>query len=221
MARPSPTPAALADELLRALVAGDQVQAELVALDAVAGGMPLADLYADVLAPALNEVGRRWQAGDLTVADEHLATAVVEGVMARVGRAATRLPRRSRERVLLACAEDEGHVVALRMVADLAEGAGFDVRYLGASVPVDALVDLARRLRPRVVGLSASAGAAPAAVIEAVDGLLALPGLDVIVGGDGVPAALGGRERVHRAGDVREALTLLEALADSAPAAGG
>lgn len=210
----------LADEFLRALVGGDQIEAELVALDAIAGGVAVADLYADVLAPALNEVGRRWQSGDLTVADEHLATAIVESVMARVGRTGTRLPRRSRERLLLACAEHEAHVVALRMLADLAEGAGFDVRYLGGSVPVDALVDLAERLRPRIVCLSASVGAPAASVVEAVEGLVALPGVDVLLGGDGVPRALLDRERVHHAADVRAALVLVEGLTAPPPAPG-
>ena len=139
-----------------ALIAGDQVDAELIALEAVTEGMPLADLYVDVMAPALAAVGERWAAGDLSVADEHLATSIVETVMSRVGRSATRMPKRSRERVVMAGVDLEGHVVGLRMLADLAEGAGFDVRYLGASVPVDALVDLVSRLKPGVVCLSVS-----------------------------------------------------------------
>lgn len=210
----APTTESLSEEFLTAIVRGDQRQAELVALDAVAAGLSLADLYVDVMTPALHQIGVRWQRGELTVADEHLATGIVDDVMARVGRSGTKLPRRTRERLLLACAEDEGHVVALRMLADLAEGAGFDVRYLGAAVPVDALADLTRRLGPRVVCLSASVGAPGEAVVRAVEAILEQEGVDVLLGGTGVPASLLGRQGVHYAPDVRAALDVVEGLVE-------
>src|SRR3712207_3162535 len=96
-------PAAVREELLRALVKGDAALAELVALGAVSeDGMSVADLYVDVIAPVLAEIGHRWEGGQLSVAAEHLATGIAHGVMRLVGRAATTRPRRSRERVLLA-----------------------------------------------------------------------------------------------------------------------
>jgi methanogenic corrinoid protein MtbC1 len=197
-----------------ALIAGDQVDAELIALEAVTEGMPLADLYVDVMAPALAAVGDRWASGDLSVADEHLATSIVESVMARVGRSATRLPKRSRQRVVMAGVDLEGHVVGLRMLADLAEGAGFDVRYLGPSVPVDALADLVVRLRPDVVCLSVSVTTPTSSLTEAIDQLTRRRGLRLLIGGSGVPPQLRDDPRAAYASDVREALAVLERLVD-------
>jgi methanogenic corrinoid protein MtbC1 len=202
----------VADEFREALVAGDQRQAELVALEAVAMGLPVADLYVDVITPALYAVGSGWERGELTVADEHLATGIVEWVMARVARSATRMPARSRERVLLAGAELEGHVVGLRMLADLIEGAGFDVRYLGAAVPVDALIDITRRLEPRIVALTASSATPATPLVEAVEGLLRLDGVDVVLGGSGIPRVLREDPRIHHPGDVRAAVGAIEAI---------
>jgi methanogenic corrinoid protein MtbC1 len=196
-----------------ALIAGDQIDAELIALEAVTEGMPLADLYVDVMAPALADVGARWAAGDLSVADEHLATSIVETVMARVGRSATRMPKRSRERVVMAGVDLEGHVVGLRMLADLAEGAGFDVRYLGASVPVDALVDLVARLRPDVVCLSVSITTPTHSLLEAIGQLTQRSNVRLMIGGSGVPEDLRSDGRAIYAPDVREALVELERLA--------
>lgn len=200
------------DEFRDALLRGDRVQAELIALEAVAEGMAVADLYVDVMTLALIEIGAGWERGELTVADEHLATGVVESVMARVARSATRLPGRSRERVLLAGTENEGHVVGLRMLGDLAEGAGFDVVYLGAAVPVDALLDLVGRLRPRIVALSASSTARPEALAEAVEGLQRRGDVDILLGGLGVPPRLREGARVHFAPDVRDAMETIERL---------
>ena len=211
----------LQQEFLGAIVAGDARMAELVALEAVSEGLPLASLYVDVITPALHEVGRLWQRGELTIADEHLATSLVAGVMGMVGRSATQLPRRTRERVLLAAVENEGHVVGLRMLQDLFEGAGFDVRYLGAAVPLQALQDIVARLHPRVVGLSASVGAPAWATQRAVELIAAHhPDIALLVGGSGVPDSIQHDPRVHYAPDAREALARLEALVERDDAAG-
>jgi methanogenic corrinoid protein MtbC1 len=200
------------EEFRGALVAGDQQHAELIALEAVALGLPVADLYVDVITPALYAIGAGWERGELSVADEHLATGIVEWVMSRVAGSATRLPSRSRERVLLAGAELEGHVVGLRMLADLVEGAGFDVRYLGAAVPVDALIDVVGRLQPRIVALSASSATPATPLIEAVEALLRLDGVDVLLGGSGIPRVLREDPRVHHPGDARTAVRVIERI---------
>jgi methanogenic corrinoid protein MtbC1 len=198
-----------------ALIAGDQVEAEELARGAIAEGMGLADLYVDVMFPALIEVGDRWASGDLTVADEHLATSIVESLMARIGPGPDHPPSRHRERVLMAGVELEGHVVGLRMLADLAEDAGFDVRYLGASVPLDALLDLVSRLRPDIVCLSVSVATPTASLVDAAEALVRRGNADVLVGGSGVPPALREDPRMHYAPDVRAALAVLERLSSS------
>ena len=203
---------AASDAFRDALIAGHQVEAEEIVRAAVAEGMTLADLYVDVMFPALIAVGDRWASGALTVADEHLATSIVESLMARIGRAPDRTPSRDRERVLMAGVELEGHVVGLRMLADLAEDAGFDVRYLGASVPLDALLDLVTRLRPDIVCLSVSVATPTLSLVEAVEALVRRGDIDVLIGGSGVPTALREDPRVHYAPDVREALDVLERL---------
>ena len=133
---------AIRDQFVRALVAGDANLAEIIALDAIGEGLPVVALYADVVGPALEQIGHGWETGEMTVADEHLATGIAHVVMRLVARTATRDPRRSRERVLLAALGSEHHITGLRMIGDLAEGHGFDVRYLGAALPVESLADI-------------------------------------------------------------------------------
>lgn len=217
MATPASTEAAtLREELLGALVRGDAALAELIALDAVTeDGMTVTELYVDVLAPVLGEIGHRWEGGSLSVADEHLATGIAHSVMRLVGRAATRRPRRSRERVLLAAIGGESHVVGLRMIADLAEGAGFDVHFLGAAVPVDTLADIVAKHEPDVVGLSVTMAASAEQLATALEEI-AVSGHQVrgvLVGGAGVPAGFDGGPSVHVARDAREAMAAIEQLA--------
>ena len=208
--------AAVREEFVAALELGDANMAELIALEAVAGPMSVADLYVDVIGPSLAEVGHQWETGRMTIADEHLATGIAYDVMKLVGRMATDHPRRSRERVLLAAVGAENHVTGLRMIGDLAEGAGFDVRYLGAAVPVDTLAPVVVKHTPEIVGLSVtmpgSARALSDALEEVLDSGHAPRG--VLIGGRGVPDGLRGDGRVHYAADAREAIAVIETLAD-------
>lgn len=208
---------AIRGEFVRALERGDAQFAELVALDAVTEeGLSVADLYVDVIAPALAEVGHQWQTGRMSVADEHLATGIAYDVMRLVGRRATTHPRRSRERVLLGAVGAEGHTTGLRMIADLAEGHGFDVRFLGAAVPVETLAGIVAKHRPEIVGLTVTM-AGPAGLLGDALGEVLASGhapKGVLVGGLGVPARFRDDDRVRYAADARAALALIEELAE-------
>ena len=94
-------------------------------------------------------------AGEISVAEEHLATEISLRVLAlqreaRASRAPAATP------VMLAAPAGEQHVVALRMIANLLRDAGYDVVMLGADVPPDALAIAAGRHQPDVVCLTAT-----------------------------------------------------------------
>ena len=202
-------------DFLTALVDGDAKFAEIIALDAVSEGLSVADLYVDVIAPVLVEIGHQWAGGRLSVADEHLATGIAYDVMRLVSRTATSHPRRSRERVLLAAVGSEDHVVGLRMLGDLAEARGFDVRYLGAAVPVDTLADVVAKHEPEIVCLSVTMAASAARLGDALD-LINASGhapAGILVGGRGVREGLADRPGVHHATDARAGIDVIERLA--------
>jgi methanogenic corrinoid protein MtbC1 len=122
--------------------------------------MTMPELYQRVITPALHEIGRLWEKGALTVADEHLATALTQRVLAslrppvRVEASAGEEGAPAEKRVLLATVEGEQHALGLRMAADVLEDAGFHTIYLGADVPTDALMQAVASLSPDLVALS-------------------------------------------------------------------
>jgi diguanylate cyclase (GGDEF)-like protein len=140
----------------KALEAGDPSGAEAVAGDAIRCGLEVEDIYSRVIAPAMSRIGHLWEEGDVSVGGEHLATAISQGVMARLFPRLLGGEERTRHRVILAATQGEHHVLGLKMIADTLEGAGYDVRYLGADVPLDSLLDACRVHRPAVLGLGAS-----------------------------------------------------------------
>jgi methylmalonyl-CoA mutase cobalamin-binding domain/chain len=163
-----------------ALVAGDLAAAERL----IAGsGADVRTLYLEVLQPALYEIGRRWEEAEISVAQEHLATAATQSLMARLAERLDGGARRDR-RVLVACAEGELHSIGVRMVADFLEADGWDVLFVGALSPPSAVADLAAAQGVDVVALSAALAQRVPEIVRAVEALRALATVPVIaVGG--------------------------------------
>jgi methanogenic corrinoid protein MtbC1 len=162
-----------------------------VASRALEEGMPLSALYQRVIAPAMHELGRLWEQGAITTADEHLATGVTHRVLA-----ALRPPellelglerRPGRPRALLAAVQGEQHALGLRMAADLLEDGGYEVAYLGADVPTAALVQAVRTLSPDLLALSATMPESRQRLEDAVEAVRAEhPQLPLLIGGQGI-----------------------------------
>ena len=156
---------------LDALLAGDRRTAFGVVDEALAGGAHLRQVYLDIFQPSLREVGRLWEANRITVADEHLATAITEAAMGRLyERLFASAPAEGRL-LLAACADSERHEVGLRMLCDVLEMEGWDTVFLGSSVPIHDLVEMVKARRPDVVALSASIGPHLARVRAAIEAL--------------------------------------------------
>jgi methanogenic corrinoid protein MtbC1 len=138
-----------------ALLAGSQRDALAVVTGCIDTGHSLADVELHVIQPSLYHIGDKWQANQVTVAQEHLATAITEAVMT-LGLLRSSPLAAIGKRVLLACVEGNNHTIGLRTVSDAFQLAGWDVQYLGASVPTRALVSQAVTWKPDLIGLSVS-----------------------------------------------------------------
>lgn len=106
-------------------------------------------VYEQLLQPALEEVGRRWENDELTVADEHLITALTEQVLTRVRRRVTSGPM-----AVVACTPGNEHRVGAVMVSDTLGLAGWNPMLLGARTPFEDLTALCGARGVRLVALS-------------------------------------------------------------------
>jgi methanogenic corrinoid protein MtbC1 len=169
---------------LEALRAADASGAYRIAAGALRQGMSTPELYQRVVAPAMHEVGALWQRGAITVADEHLATALTNRVLAALRPSPDEGAAPRRGRALLAAVEGEQHALGLRMAADLLEDTGYETIYLGADVPTDALMQAVTALSPDLVALTATM-VTLAPQLETVAGELrrAHPRLGLLIGG--------------------------------------
>lgn len=109
--------------------------------------------YLNVICTAMYRIGQLWESNQISVAEEHVATAIVGRVMAAL------YPRfavfeTTKGRAIVTAGPNEFHEVGARMVADFMEMAGWNVTYLGANTLASDLLDSIKRHKPSVVALS-------------------------------------------------------------------
>lgn len=196
------------------LLAGDELGAWSVVEAALSSGADPVEVHLGLLAPALRSIGERWAAGELTVGDEHLATAAARRIL---GRLAPRFNRRGRKRatVVVGAVAGERHELPVTMLADQLRGAGYEVVDFGADTPADAFATAASRLGPLAVLLGTSSADHEEALRTAVKAVRAVSDVAVLVGGAGVHSAA----RAEAVGadawtglDARSALGAVEAV---------
>ncbi len=176
--------ALLAQDFLAAQLAGDRQAALRVLVEqGLQRGYTIPELHLKVIQPAQIEIGRLWQENRISVAREHLATAIAQLGLAHLYRYLPRDEPNGRK-VLMSCVEGELHEVGARMASDFLEMAGFDVRFLGANVPPEHLARMLREVRPHLLALSVTMTYHLPQLREAVNHAReALPGIPIAVGG--------------------------------------
>ena len=143
-------------EYISALHSGDRRNALGLMQRAQEAGHDYHTLCLGVLQPALEEFGHLWQIDAISVAEEHIATAITQSAMLSLYQRVADVPVRKTRSFVGACAQSERHDLGLRMVCDFLDLQGWQTWYLGSSVPIDSLVSLVAATKPDAVGLSSS-----------------------------------------------------------------
>lgn len=115
---------------------------------------PMDQVLADVIQPALMDIGDSWQRGELSIATEHFASQICL-------RHLTNLmddfpPAIHPDVIVAACAPGETHQIGLLMLVVILRWRGWDVKYLGPDLCLDNLPEALRPLHPRLLLISAT-----------------------------------------------------------------
>lgn len=153
-----------------------------------------------LLAPLMSRIGDEWEAGAITPAHEHLASAVsmrVAGWLLEGLHTSEDAPT-----ILISTPSGQAHELGALAAAVAAAAEGWRVRYLGASLPAGDLARAARDSRAAAVALSVVYPAGDPETAAEIESLrTSLPGtVPLIVGGR---AAESYDETLERSGAVR------------------
>ncbi|MDW5597763.1 MerR family transcriptional regulator [Conexibacter stalactiti] len=138
-------------ELRTALDAFEETAAQRVLERLFAAHSRLA-VVRDVLLPYLRELGDRWEAGSIDVAQEHFASTFAEARFMAMARGWDRGPG---PRALLACPAGERHTFGLTAFGIALHARGWRIVYLGADTPAAMVAAAADTVPPDLVVLAA------------------------------------------------------------------
>ncbi len=142
-----------ADRYLNALLDGNAEMAAAVVDNAINEGLTHCSIYMQVFAPALDKLGELWQKRRISVATEHLGTQITFQQLDRL-RSGSKCKPRIGLKSVVTTPEGDLHTVGARMVADFLKVDGWDVDFLGASVPANDLVEFVKNRKIDLVVFS-------------------------------------------------------------------
>lgn len=177
------------DELLVALISGDQLSAVRIVGDAITRRWEPSFVYVNVIGHCLAEIGARWHAGELSIATEHRATQIALRLLSQAQNSYLN-GRRIGKTAVITSVQGDNHLIGGLTFADLLRFEGWDVDFLGADSPIDSVLELVERESPSLVGLSVTIEEFLPNATATVAAIKKLPESPVVVVG-GAAAAVG------------------------------
>ena len=155
---PYPTPMnedwfAVKSSFQSSLIAGDHKKCMAITLENVKNSTDIEPFYGQIVQPVMYEIGMLWEQGVLSVAQEHLASAIVGRIMATISMT-TIESKKNKGKVVVTASPNEFHEIGAWMIADILEIEGWDVNYLGANTPQNDLFQYLQSFRPNILAIS-------------------------------------------------------------------
>jgi methanogenic corrinoid protein MtbC1 len=168
------------------LLQGKRTDCSNIVLNLIQQGIEIKNLYTNLFQNSLYDVGKLWEFNKISVAHEHLATAITEGLLNLVYPQLFKSGdhHNKAKKVVISCAANELHQIGGKMVADIFQLQGWEGHFLGANTPVAHMLKYIQDTKPDLVGLSLSVYFNIAALktgIEAIQSNFA--NIDIFVGG--------------------------------------
>jgi methanogenic corrinoid protein MtbC1/DNA-binding transcriptional ArsR family regulator len=143
----------LAEQLLSCLLQGDEASCSNLLNYMLSLKFSMTKIYMEVFQPALQSIGDLYELGQVDEAHEHVASAIIERLMARVSEIYHPNIQVER-RAIMGCVAGNLHSLGIRMLADSLDAIGWRVTFVGANVPTASFVELVATEAPNLVVIS-------------------------------------------------------------------
>jgi len=142
-------------EAYKGVMDGDVDTVEAQTLKALGGGIGPEVLLNDVLIPAMDEVGQKFEAGDFFVPDLMFTARAMQAGLAILKPKLLEKEIKPIGRVLIGTVKGDLHDIGKNLVAMMLEGAGFEILDIGVDVPPEAFVEAIKDNQVDIVAMSA------------------------------------------------------------------
>jgi len=142
-------------ELFQSLIAGCEEESANILIGAYLDGKPLTEIFDDSLCPAMCRIGELWFNGEITIAQEHIATRAASNSIYKLRNL---LPVSKMTGELAVCCAMEGdfHELPTHLAQITIENEGWEVLNFGANTPLYCLAEEVLQHSPEMICLSAT-----------------------------------------------------------------
>ena len=144
-----------ANDLYDAILNGDAKKARAATQDAIDTGTAPMDLITGSMVPAMDEVGRLFEAEEYFVPELLLAGRAMKSAMELLRPLMIAAGQKFATRVVIGTVKGDLHDIGKNIVASMLEGGGFEVIDLGADVAPERFVAAVEERDPQIVCMSA------------------------------------------------------------------
>lgn len=168
------------NDMRSALLAGDARNA-LGIYEAYCKTSTLGSFYESILKPVMYDVGEMWARGNLSIADEHVASNTAARLVAMIGRKSSK--KMCKAKILICVPNGEEHGLGCSILQSFLQDKGYHVFNLSPSAPAETVIHFMKESKPDLVLVS----------ITAKDNILTGQRLVQKIQRRGVPVLVGGQ----------------------------
>lgn len=142
-------------QLYDAVVSGDAKTAQLITKEALAAGIDPLKLVNEHMVPAMDEVGRRFEANEYFVPELLISARAMKGALELIRPLLIARGDKPVGRVAIGTVKGDLHDIGKNLVASLLEGGGFEVLDLGVNVSPEKFIEAVNAKQADIVAMSA------------------------------------------------------------------
>ena len=141
--------------LFYSLVAGCEEEAANQIIGAHLDGKQLAEIFDEMICPAMRRVGELWYSGELNITQEHIASRTASAAIYRL-RSVLPAPKSAGKLAMCCAVEGDFHELPTHLAQTIFESEGWEVLNFGANTPLYCLAEEAARHAPALICIAAT-----------------------------------------------------------------
>nr|WP_255688528.1 HD domain-containing phosphohydrolase [Pontibacillus sp. HN14] len=170
------------DLYMNSLLSADKRQAELQ-LNKIIDNMRIEDIFTEVFATSMKQIGDMYESGEVTIAEEHVATYMTKELMKMFSKD-DQLEKSKSGKILLTTVGDEKHSLPLELFSETLELNGWETYHFHPSIPIEPLTEFVKANHISFVGFSVIMAKNIPHVESAIQYIKQkLPSIKILVGG--------------------------------------
>ncbi len=142
-------------ELFHSLIAGCEEETSNMLINSYLNDNSLEHIFDEIISPVMKRIGELWFAGELTIAQEHLATRTAICALHKL-RNLVPVSESNGKTAICCTIEGDFHELPVHLVQMIFEKEGFEVINFGANMPIYALCDEIAQNLPKIICISST-----------------------------------------------------------------